>query len=173
GSQCLSFFPHEGPGLIGLHLVDLDVLHQLLVELLGVPPGPSGEAEHGVEADAAEAGGGPPALALSPGLGDLQGLLLGQVGAEQGRPGPLREVVAAGGAAEAAEVAGLAGPAVGAEVPLALVAVDGAVGVGAGESRAVLLTHGALSCRAAGHPKVWQISGYGGKRNASPLIIFI
>jgi hypothetical protein len=43
---------------------------------------------------------------------------------------------------------------VGPEVALALVAVGGAVGVGAGEGRPVLLTHGALSGRAARHPRV-------------------
>src|SRR6516164_7924403 len=77
GSQCLSFFPHEGPGLIDLHLVDPDVPHQLLVELLGVSPSPAGEAEDRVEANAAEAGGGPHAGALGQVLGDLHSLLLG------------------------------------------------------------------------------------------------
>ena len=43
-----------------MHLVDLDVLDHLVVELLGVVAGPVGEAEDGVEADAAEASGEEP-----------------------------------------------------------------------------------------------------------------
>src|SRR3954449_10763310 len=75
GSQCLSFFPHEGPGLVGLHLVDLDVLDHLVVELLSVVARPVGEAEDGVEADAAEAARGPQAVALGQVLSDLEDFL--------------------------------------------------------------------------------------------------
>src|SRR5215472_2097911 len=103
------------------------------MELPGVVPGPAGEAEDGVAADAAEATGGAHAVALGQVLRDGQGLVLGQLRAEQGRARPLGEVGAAGGAAQATDVAGFAGPAVGADVAPALVAVGGAVRVGAGE----------------------------------------
>src|SRR5262245_9165546 len=112
--------------------------------------GPSGEAEDGVEADAGQPAGGPHAVALGQVRGDGQGLALGEVGAVQRGAGPLGKVLAAGGAAEAAEAPLLAGPAVGAAIAPALVAVGGAVGVGASETAPIRLAHGPLrsGCRA-------------------------
>src|SRR5260370_1266558 len=87
------------------------------------------------------ASGGRPGVGLGRGLGEGRGRGLGGVRAEGGGSGPLGEVLAAGGAAEAADTPLLTGPAVGAEIALPLVAVGGAVGVGASESGPVVLAH--------------------------------
>src|SRR6516225_4295707 len=144
GSQCLSFFPHEGPGLIDLDLAEPHVLHHLLVEGLGVLARPQGEAEDGVEAHAAEPAGGSHAGPLHQVLGDAEGLLLGQLGAEQRRAGPLGKALAASGAAEAADAPGLAGPAVGPEVVVPPPAVERAIGVGASQRGPVPVFHDTL-----------------------------
>src|SRR6516165_1109346 len=167
GSQCLSFFPHEGPGLIDLHLIDLDVPRQLVVELLGVVTRPVGEAEDGVETDAAQAAGGPQAGALDEVLGDLKNRLFGELSAVQRGTGPLGEAVAAGGAAEAADVTGLAGPAVGPEVALAALAIGGAIGVGAGEGGPITLRHGGLLAGVR-IPTAYRTRGSGGRPMAAP-----
>src|SRR3954466_2289683 len=70
GSQCLSFFPHEGPGLVGLDLLGLDAPDHAVVEELGVMAETLGEAQDGVEADAAQPGGGAAAGALGQVPGD-------------------------------------------------------------------------------------------------------
>src|SRR5262249_36540545 len=147
-------------------LVDLDVPHQLVVELLGVFAGPAGEAEDGVEADAAEAAGGPQARALDEVLGDLKDCLLGELSAVERGADPLGEGAAAGGAAEAADWTGLAGPAVGPEVALAPLAVGGAIGVGAGEGGPITLGHGGL-LPGVRTPTAYRNRGSGGRRMAS------
>src|SRR5438876_7584478 len=76
-SPCLSFFPHKGPGFIGLDPLGLDVLDHLVVEALGMLASVVGEAEYGVEGDAAQAAGGPHAVALDEMVGDVEGLLVG------------------------------------------------------------------------------------------------
>src|SRR5262249_49899577 len=144
GSQLLPFFPHEGPGLVGLHRLGRDMADHRVVGGLGMAAGSGSGARGGVEADGAEAAGGPPALALGEMAGDLEGLVLRQVAAEQGGAGALGEVSAAGGAAQAAAVAGFAGPAVRTDVGAGPLAEGGAVRVGAGEDRPVALFHGAL-----------------------------
>jgi hypothetical protein len=78
-------------------------------------------------AHAAEAAGGPHAVAFGKVLGDLGGLVLGQVTAEERGAGALGEVPAACGAAQAADVLGLAGPAVRADVVAAPLAEGGPV----------------------------------------------
>src|SRR5579862_6748813 len=100
-SQFLSFISHKGPGLIRLHLADGDVLHLLLVKLLGVVAGAFGKAQDGVEADAAEAGGGTQAPALGEMPPDEGSLLRRQGGAEQGGAVAGREVCTASGTAQA------------------------------------------------------------------------
>ena len=67
--------------------------------------GPVGEAEDGVEADAAEAAGGPQAVTFGQVLGNGQGLIVGKLQAEEA-PALFGEVLTAGEAAEAADVTG-------------------------------------------------------------------
>jgi hypothetical protein len=111
------------------------------VEQLGVLAEAGGEAQDGVEADAGEAGGGaaPDPFGQVPRDGD-QGVLVGAE-AEQWGVGALGEVLAAGGAAEAADALVLGGPAVRAQVGCPAPAVVGAIGVGAGQVREVLRAH--------------------------------
>src|SRR5579884_2755168 len=144
GSQCLSFFPHEGPGLIDLHLVDLDVLHHLLVEFLGMIADPMGDAKDGVEADATQATGRPHAVALDQMLGDVQDGLLGQLRAKQRSAGSLGEVLTAAGTTQATDTSLFAGPAVRTNVGAAGLTVARAVGVGTGESGPVTFWHNGL-----------------------------
>src|SRR5207249_11737483 len=73
GSQFLSFFPHEGPGLVGLDLPGLDAPDHAVVKLLGVLAEAGREAQDGVEADAAQPGGGAAAGALGEVPGEAAG----------------------------------------------------------------------------------------------------
>src|SRR5262245_43346515 len=63
GSQFLSFFPHEGPGLVGLNLPGVDVADQAVVEEFGVLTEALRETQDGVAADLAQAGSGADAAA--------------------------------------------------------------------------------------------------------------
>src|SRR5439155_18337057 len=65
-------------------------------------------------------------------------------GAEQGSAGPLGEALAADGAAEAADVPGLAGPAVRTDRVPALLPEGGTLGVGAAEGGPIARFHGTL-----------------------------
>src|SRR6202050_4578706 len=141
GSQCLSFFSHKGPGFIGLNPLGLDVLDHLGMKALGVLAGLMGEAENGVERDAAQAAGGAHTVALDKMVRDVERLLVGEMGAIQRRAGPFGEVFAAGGAAEAANAACFAGPAVGPQVAESGLGAVGTVGIRAGEGRPVALAH--------------------------------
>src|SRR5579862_5126531 len=141
-SQFLSFISHKGPGLIRLHLADGDVLHLLLVKLLGVVAGTLGKAQDRVETDAAEPGGSAQAAALGEVPADEGGLLRRQGGAEQGGAVAGREVCTAGGAAQAADALGLARPPVGAQRGGATLAVGGTSGIRTRAQRPILLVHG-------------------------------
>jgi hypothetical protein len=48
------FFPHKGPGLVGLNLLGLEAANPVVVEVFGVLAEPLGEAQDGVEADLAK-----------------------------------------------------------------------------------------------------------------------
>jgi hypothetical protein len=85
-------------------LLDLDVSHELVVEELGVVSGSVSEAQDRVQTDAAEATGGPHAVALDHMVCDLEDFLGRQVGTEQWSAGALGEVLAAERTAEAADV---------------------------------------------------------------------
>jgi hypothetical protein len=74
--------------------------HELVVELAGVLAGQSGVADHGVAVHLHQASGGPDAVAFGQVLEDRDGLLLGQLRAEQGRPLAFGEAVLAGAAVE-------------------------------------------------------------------------
>jgi hypothetical protein len=75
GWQCLSFFPHEGPRLVRLDLLDLDVLHELVVKELGMVPGSVGDAQDGIQPNAAQTTGRPHAIALDDVLSNLEDFL--------------------------------------------------------------------------------------------------
>src|SRR5262245_1494278 len=116
GSQCLSFFPHEGPGLVDLDLFGLDAPDGAVMEEFGVLAEASDEAQDGVAADLAQPGCGADAAAVGEVLGDGGERALTGGEAEQRGVGALGEVGAAGGTAQAADAPGLAGPSVQAQV---------------------------------------------------------
>jgi hypothetical protein len=60
-----------------LNLLDLQVSHELVVEELGMVASPVSEAQHRIQTNAAEAAGGPHAIALHHMLGDLEDFLRG------------------------------------------------------------------------------------------------
>src|SRR5512135_1782229 len=78
--------------------------HELIVEGSGVPAGDAAVADHRVGGHADESGGGPHAVAVGQVPEHRDGLVLGQLGAEQGRALALGEAVAAGSAVEQADV---------------------------------------------------------------------
>jgi hypothetical protein len=49
----LSFFPHEGPGFVGLQVMHVDVLYHLVVKGLGMVPSLVGVAEDRVQGNVA------------------------------------------------------------------------------------------------------------------------
>ncbi len=115
------------------------------MKVLGMAARSAGEAEDGIKTDAAQATGSAQAGAFDEVLSDLQAFDFGQVAAKEGRTGSFGEVMATGGAAQAANVLGCAGPAVGAKVVVTPLAVGRTVGVRTGEDRSIPLTHSLLS----------------------------
>src|SRR5277367_5151476 len=112
GLHRLSFFPHKGPGLVGLDLLRVEVADLLVVEAFRVLAEAFGEAQDGVETDATQAGRGAGGRSLGQMLGNGdQGVLVGEK-AKQGGVGAFGEAPAAGGAGEVAEAVTTAGPAV-------------------------------------------------------------
>src|SRR5262245_33460063 len=101
--MCLSFFPHEGPGLVGLDLPGLDTADLAVVEAFGVLAEAGGETQDGVEADATQPSGGAAAGALGEVAGDGEKGFFAAAQAEQGGIGPLGEVPAAAGALQTAD----------------------------------------------------------------------
>jgi len=116
-----------------LYLLDLDVLHDLVVEELGVVPRSVGEAQDRIQTDATETTGGPHAVALHHRVCDLEDFLDGQLGTEQRGAGSLGEVLSADRTAKAADISGFAGPTVRAKVGTASLAVARTGGVGTGK----------------------------------------
>src|SRR6516165_10925011 len=141
GSHCLSFFPHKGPGLIGLNLLGLDAADPVVVEVFGVLAEPLGEAQDGVEADLAKPRRGAAATAIGEVLCNRDEGSLGGAQAKQRRVGSLREVRAAGGAMQTADAVAAAGPAVQTQVAGTTLAVSRTVRVGAGQMRVVFGAH--------------------------------
>jgi len=80
----LSFFPHEGPGLVGLDLLGRQAADLAIVEEFGVLAEALGEAQDGVEADATQPGGGAGTGALGEVAGDGDQGVGGAAQAEQG-----------------------------------------------------------------------------------------
>src|SRR5271167_3908441 len=114
------------------------------MEGLGMVPGPLGVPQYGIQGDVAEATGRTHPVSLDDVGGDVDEFFLGQLGAVEGGAVAFGEVLAASGAAETANVAGFARPAVGPEVSLASLVEQGTLGVGTGESRPITLVHDAL-----------------------------
>src|SRR6267154_823604 len=85
GLQCVSFFPHKGPGFVGLDLLGSDVLNHSVVEELGVFSRFVGESQDGVEGDTAQATGGTHPVALDQMMSNVQSLLVAHVEAKQRR----------------------------------------------------------------------------------------
>ena len=80
----MSFFPHEGPGLVGLDLLGREAADLAVVEEFGVLAEALGEAQDGVEADATQPGGGAGPRALSEVAGGGDEGVRGAAQAEQG-----------------------------------------------------------------------------------------
>jgi hypothetical protein len=111
---------------------------QLVVELLGVVAGPQGVADDGVLIDADEAAGLADAAALLEVGEDIEDLVVGEAGVEQGRAFPLGEALLAGAAGEQAALLVLAVAEGDAEVVAAAAAVGGALRVLAAEAAEVV-----------------------------------
>src|SRR6476659_6468789 len=103
GSQFLSFFPHEGPGLVRLDLFGLNPSDHDVVEVFGVLTKANSETQDGVEADTTQTRRGAAACALGEVLGNSDQGVLGGAQAEQWGVGALGEVRAASGTAQAAD----------------------------------------------------------------------
>src|SRR6202042_1118056 len=125
GSHCLSFFPHKGPGLVGLDLLGLDTADQAVVEAFGVLAETLRETQHGVEADLTQPRRGAAATAVGQVLRDGDQGDLGSAQAEQRRVSAFGEITAAGGAVQTADAVPGAGPAVQAQVAGTALAVGG------------------------------------------------
>src|SRR5262249_38156534 len=142
GSHRLSFFPHKGPGLVGLNLLGLEAANPVVVEVLGVLAEPLGEAQDGVEADLAKPRGGAAATAIGEVLRNRDEGSLRGAQAKQRRVGAFREVCAAGGAMQTADAVAAAGPTVQTQVAGTALAVSRTIRVGAGQMRGVFGAHG-------------------------------
>lgn len=108
------------------------------MSVAGVLAGHLRQAGDGVAVDVDQAPGLSDAAALGEVLEDGAGLLLGQVGLEQGRALALGEAVFAGLAVEQADVVVLAVAAADGEVCGVAPAVEGAIGILATEAREVV-----------------------------------
>jgi hypothetical protein len=143
-SQFLSFFSHVGPGFVGLNLMHLNVAHHLVVEGFGMVAGALGVPQDGIQRNVAEATGGSHAVALGDMGSDVDEFRFGQLRAVERGAVAFGKILAAAGTAEAANVAGFAGPTVGPEIALASLVEQGTLGVGTGESGPITLVHDAL-----------------------------
>jgi hypothetical protein len=112
--------------------------HELVVSVVGVIAGQPGEPDDRVAVDTDEALGLSDAAALAEVLEHGAGLVLGQVGVEQGRALALGEAVLAAVAVEQPDVVLLAVAGADGEVAGAPMAVEWAVGVLAAEANEVV-----------------------------------
>src|SRR6478752_10437830 len=126
-----------------------------------------GDPQDGVQTHATQTGRGAHAVAFDHMLGDGDDFLLGELGAEEGRASPLGETLSADGTAEAANVAGLAGPAVRADGGQSALAKHLALGVRAGEFGPNTIVHDVLR-GGASVPKGYHTAASDGRRIASP-----
>jgi hypothetical protein len=118
------------------------------MSVVGVSAGHLRQAGDGVAVDIDQASGLSDAAALGEVLEHGAGLLVGQVGMEQGRAFALGEAVLAGVAVEQADVVVLAVAGADGEVPCMASAVEGAIGLLAAETSEVV--HGMGSPRRQG-----------------------
>src|SRR5262245_11742590 len=145
----------------------MDMTDFLVVKRFRVLACAHGDPQDGVQTHATQTGRGSHAVAFDHMLGDGDDFLLGELGAEEGRASPLRETLAADGAAEAANVAGLAGPAVRPDGGQSALAKGWTLGIGAGEFGPNPIVHDALR-GGASVPKGYHTAASGGRRIASP-----
>jgi hypothetical protein len=103
-----------------------------------MPAGEAGQSDDGVGIDADQASGGSDAAALVEVLEHGEGLLLGEMGVEQGRALALGEAVLARLAVEQADVVLLAIAGADGEIAGVAAGVEGALGVLAAEAREVV-----------------------------------
>ena len=139
----------------------------LVVKRLRVLACAHGDPQDGVQTHATQTGRGSHAVAFDHMLGDGDDFLLGQLGAEEGRASPLGETLAADGTAEAANVAGLAGPTVRPDRGQSALPKGLALGVGTGEFGPSTIFHDALR-GGASVPKGYHTAASDGRRIASP-----
>jgi hypothetical protein len=118
--------------------------HELIVEGPGVAAGQSAVADHGVGGHADEPGGGPHAGAVGEMPEDRDGLVRGELRAEQGRAPAFGEPIAAGAAIQQPNVLVLAVAGAHRQVAEAPLAVIGAVVILAAETGEILV-HGGTS----------------------------
>jgi hypothetical protein len=101
-------------------------------------PGSAGQAADGVLINADKPPGGADAAALVQVLEDGEGLLLGEMAVEEGRPLALGEAVLAGVAVKQSDVVLVAVAGADREIAGVAAGIDGAVGVLAAEAREVV-----------------------------------
>jgi hypothetical protein len=108
------------------------------MSVVGMLSGDAGQSDDGVGIDPDQASGGADATALIQVLEDGEGLLLGEMGVEQGRALSLREAALAGVAVEQADVVLLAVAGADGKIASVALAVEDALGVLAAEAREVV-----------------------------------
>src|SRR5262245_55037174 len=145
----------------------MDMTDFLVVKRFRVLACAHGDPQDGVQTHATQTGRGSHAVAFDHMLGDGDDFLLGKLGAEEGRASPLRETLAADGTAEAANIAGFAGPAVRPDRGQSALAKRLALGVGAGEFGPNTIVHDALR-GGTSVPKGYHTAASEGRRIASP-----
>src|SRR6516165_2944591 len=149
----------------------MDMTDFLVVNRLRVLACAHGDPQDGVQTHATQTGRGSHAVAFDHMLGDGDDFLLGELGAEKGRASPLRETVAADSTAEAANVAGLAGPAVRPDRGQTALPKGLALGVGTSEFGPITIVHDVLR-GGASVPKGYHTAASDGRRIASPPIFW-
>lgn len=103
-----------------------------------------GEAKDGVKRDVAEAARRSHPIALDDVLRNGDESVFGELGPVKGSALAFGEILATSGAAETANVAGLARPTVGPKIALACQVEERTLGVGTGERGPITLFHDAL-----------------------------
>jgi hypothetical protein len=124
-----------------LDLYGIDVSHFLVVEELGMFAEPLDETLDGVATELAQPGGGADAAAIGEMLGDGHEFVFAGSQAEQGSVGAFGEVRVAANAVQTANTMPTAGPAMQTQVASVALAIERAIGVGAGQVCVVLRAH--------------------------------
>jgi hypothetical protein len=133
------------------------------MSVVGMLPGPAGQSDDGVAMDPDEASGRPDAAPLVEVVQDGEGLVLGQMGVEQGRTFAFGEAVLAGLAVEEADVVLFAVAGADGEVAGVAETGGGAVGVLTAEAREVVHAEGRSGSRGSKAVR-------GHKSDAAPIL---